>query len=755
MTQAVISHDKAARVQDNANLIWGAAEKMRGKITPADYGKVILPFTVLRRMDCLLEPLAKAIKAEVAKLGKATEEARDKILYRKTRMSFYGTSDYTMEALLADPENIADNLKAYINALSKNMRDVFIEHFGFFNWIDRLDKQNLLYALVKFFADKDLSPKTVSTIEMGYLFENLIRRFNEASNATAGDHYTPREVIRLMTSLLFAKDGGQLSSEASVINILDPACGTGGMLSTANDYLVDQNANLRVNLYGQEVNPESFAICRSDMLITGHSPDNIRLGNTLTEDQFEGETFTYCLSNPPYGVDYSEEYDAVKAEHERGEDGRFEPGIPRKSDGQLLFLLHMISKLPKDRPGRIAVIMNGSPLFNGDAGGGESEIRRYLMERDMVDAIIALPTDLFYNTGIATYIWVVTNRKSAEDQGKVRLINATACSVPMRKSLGSKRKEISDQHIADIVNLYLDNQRDETVQVFKPQAFGYRKITVDRPLRLDVDLTESEPGRFRNTSELDEYFLWMESTYGEDVAKRLKAIKSEVTEHVDETEGLTLLKASESASKAEITAAQKRCKKILKSLLSFEEWKERQALITLIRGFRDQAGQSEWMDYNAFLESLKDYARKNNERLVAGRIKAIRAWVTHTNPKAEKVIDKVLRDAEPNEPYGIYPFNGEVVTFERATDLSDTERVPLGQDTLDYFEEEVLRHVPDAWINPDKRDAQDGEVGIVGYEINFNRYFYQYVPPRPLAVIDAELKAVEAEIAELLAEVAE
>ncbi|MCG7952681.1 MAG: type I restriction-modification system subunit M [Candidatus Thiodiazotropha endolucinida] len=755
MTQAVISQDKAARVQDNANLIWGAAEKMRGKITPADYGKVILPFTVLRRMDCMLEPLAKSIKAEVEKLGKATEEARDKILYRKTRMSFYGTSDYTMESLLADPENIADNLKAYINALSKNMRDVFIEHFGFFNWIDRLDKQNLLYALVKFFADKDLSPKHVSTIEMGYLFENLIRRFNEASNATAGDHYTPREVIRLMTSLLFAKDGDQLSSEASVINILDPACGTGGMLSTANDYLVDQNANLRVNLYGQEVNPESFAICRSDMLITGHSPDNIRLGNTLTEDQFEGETFTYCLSNPPYGVDYSEEYDDVKAEHEQGEDGRFEPGIPRKSDGQLLFLLHMISKLPRDRPGRIAVIMNGSPLFNGDAGGGESEIRRYLMERDMVDAIIALPTDLFYNTGIATYIWVVTNRKAVEDQGKVRLINATACSVPMRKSLGSKRKEISDQHIADIVNLYLDNQRDETVQVFEPQAFGYRKITVDRPLRLDVDLTEGDPGRFRNTSELDEYFLWMESTYGKDAAKRLKALKAEVTEYVEEFEGLTLLKASESASKAEINAAQKRCKKILKSLLSADEWKERHAMIALIRGIREQAGQSDWMDYNAFLDSLKDYAREAGERLVAARIKAIRAWVTQTNPKAEKVIDKVLRDAEPDEHFGIYQHDGELVTYERDTDLGDTERVPLGQDIVDYFEEEVLHHVPDAWINPDKRDAQDGEVGIVGYEINFNRYFYQYVPPRPLAVIDAELKAVEAEISELLAEVAE
>ena len=346
----LVSTDRAARLQDNANLIWGAAERMRGKITPADYGKVILPFTVLRRMDCLLEPHLQTIQVLAASLEQATEEARAQIISRKTGLGFYGLSSFTLSALLADPENVADNLKAYLNGLSGNMRDVFIEHFGFFNWIDRLERQNLLYAMVKFFADKDLHPERVSTVEMGYIFENLIRRFNEASNATAGDHFTPREVIRLMTSLLFAKDGDQLASEASAINILDPACGTGGMLATANDYLMERNANLRVNLFGQEVNPESFAICRSDMLLTGHSPDNIELGNTLNDDQFPVDTFTYCISNPPYGVDYSEEYEDVLAEHEDGEHGRFAPGIPRKSDGQLLFLLHMISKLPKDRP---------------------------------------------------------------------------------------------------------------------------------------------------------------------------------------------------------------------------------------------------------------------------------------------------------------------------------------------------------------------------------------------------------------------
>ena len=581
MPKTVVSQDNAARVNDNANLIWGAAERLRGKIKPADYGKIILPFTVLRRMDCLLEPQLDKIKALASSLASATDEARDKILFSKTGMAFYGTSEYSLGALLADPENIADNLKAYINGLSKNMREVFIEHFDFFNWINRLDKQDLLYAMVKFFADKDLHPEAVSTLEMGYLFENLIRKFNEASNATAGDHFTPREVIRLMTSLLFAKDGEKLAAEASVIDILDPACGTGGMLATANDYLRQSNANLRVNLFGQEINPESFGICRSDMLITGHSPDNIRLGNTLTRDRFPEKTFTYALSNPPYGVDYSEEYDAVKAEHEAGSEGRFAPGIPRKSDGQLLFLLHMLSKLPLDRPGRIAVITNGSPLFNGDAGGGESEIRRHLMEHDLVDAIIALPTDLFYNTGIATYVWIVSNRKAAEDHGRVRLIDAGARWQPMRKSLGSKRRELGDNHIRDIVNLYLGFDSDDTVKVFAPQNFGYRKIYIDRPLRLDVDLTETEPGRFRNSSEHDDDCLWMQAEFGTDVDRRLDDpdLRDAVTAHVEEQSGLALLEIDEAASKADIAKLEKQCAKRLRRLLDKDEWQTRKIAV--------------------------------------------------------------------------------------------------------------------------------------------------------------------------------
>lgn len=744
--KAIVASDKAARVNDNANLIWNAADLMRGKITPADYGKIILPFTVLRRMDCLLEPHIETVKAQAASLKGATDEARDLILFRKTGMSFYGISSFTLSALLSDPENIAANLKAYINGLSKNMRDVFIEHFSLFGWIDRLDRQNILYALVKLFAERDLSPSAITTLEMGYIFENLIRRFNEASNATAGDHFTPREVIRLMTSLLFAKDGEQLAGEASVINILDPACGTGGMLATANDYLLEINNKLRVNLFGQEINPESFGICRSDMLITGHSPDNIRLGNTLVTDKFEEKTFSYCLSNPPYGVDFTQEYDEVAAEHECGENGRFEPGIPRKSDGQLLFLMHMISKLPKDRAGRIAIIMSGSPLFTGDAGGGESEIRRYLMEEDMVDSIIALPNDLFYNTGISTYIWIVTNKKAAEDRGQVRLIDGSAQWTQMRKSLGSKRRELSDSNISDLVNFYLGNDSDDTVKVFAPQDFGYRKVFIDRPLRLDVDLSEAAPGSFRNMSELDNYFLWLNETYGEDCHLRLKALKPEITAHIEEMEGLALLLSTDGAASTDITASRKRCAKLLKPLLDSSAHAQRISLFSLIRTLREK-GQSTWLDYNEFETALRDTAKQSRTKLTAALLKKVRGWIAATNPDAEPVIDKDLTGKSPeNHRFGTFAYKGKVVSFERDSDLADAERVPLGTDIVDYFESEVLPHANDAWINADKRDDRDGQIGIVGYEINFNRYFYVFTPPRPLEDIDAELKEATDEI---------
>ncbi len=399
--------------------------------------------------------------------------------------------------------------------------------------------------------------------------------------------------------------------------------------------------------------------------------------------------------------------------------------------------------------------MNGSPLFNGDAGGGESEIRRFLLEGDRVDAIIALPTELFYNTGIATFIWIVTNRKAAEDRGNVRLIDASRRWAAMRKSLGSKRRELTDADISHIVNLYLGHETDDTVKDFAPADFGFRKIFVERPLRLDVDLAESAPGRFRNTSALDAYFLWMAETFGADCHRRLAAIKAEVTAYVEEEEGLALLLADENAAKAERLAAEKRCRRVLNALLDFDEHVERRTLIKMIRGLREQ-GPTTWMDYNAFVAALTQYAKSQAEKLTAGRLKTIRAWVTATNPEAAPVIDKDVTGKHQADPcVGYFRVGTRVLTFEFDSDLSDTERVPLAQSVRDYFQTEVMPHVEDAWINPDKRDAQDGKIGVVGYEINFNRYFYQYVPPRPLAAIDADLKRVELEIAALLAEVAE
>ena len=749
------------KITDNATLIWAVANTLRNKFKAADYGKVILPMTVLRRLDCIVDPIADKLKEQNDAMPENfTPEMRVKMLNKAANARFHSVSGLTLNRMLADPDNAVDNLKAYINGLSENIRDVFIEHFDFFSIIDRMERAGVLYSVVGHFAGQDLSPQAVSTIEMGYIFENLLRRFNEASNAESGEHFTPREVISLMTSLLFAKDGEVLASEPRVISIHDPACGTGGMLSTAENYLKELNSDLDVQLFGQEVNPESYATCRSDMLITGHDPNNIRFGNTLNDDQFKGEVFSYQISNPPYGVSYDDEYKAVEAEHKRGTSGRFVPGIPRKTDGQLLFLLHMISKMPIQRSGRIAIIMNGSPLFNGDAGSGESEIRRYLMENDMVDAIIALPTSLFYNTGISTYIWIVTNQKSPEDAGKVRLIDATEKWTQMSKSLGDKRREISASDISKIVALYSGIESDETVKVLAPQDFGYRKINVERPLRLDVDLGESEPGRFRNASDIDEYFLWFEKTFGEGGISQLADIQDEIKEYVSEAEGLALLEADEVATDAEKKSARKNVNRILKSLLDGSVHEERKELITLVRSVREKT-QNSWMDYNRFVvELVAEHTKIFGRSMKASRIKAIRAWVAQVNPDAERVIDREVCppdwvEDEQLERYGYFNIDGRTVQFERDGGLSDTERVPLGTDIVEYLEAEVLSHVGDAWINGDKRDPNDGRVGIIGYEINFNRYFYKYITPRPLDVIDQELKSVESEIAILLEEVAQ
>jgi type I restriction enzyme M protein len=472
-----------------SSFIWSVADLLRGDYKQSDYGKVILPFTVLRRLDCVLEPTKAAVLAEKAKREKAGVNP-EPFLLKQTGTSFYNTSELDLKRLMGDQDHIGENLRAYLQGFSAPVRDIF-ERFEFHTQIDKLDKTRLLYQVTEKFASIDLHPDVVTNAEMGLVFEEMIRRFAELSNETAGEHFTPREVIRLMVNLLFIEDDDALSKAGVVRSIYDPTAGTGGMLSIADEHLTAQNPDARLVVYGQELNPESYAICKADMLITGHEISNIVFGNTLSNDGLPGKQFDYMLSNPPFGVEWKKiEKEIRKEAEEQGFNGRFGPGLPRVSDGSLLFLLHLISKMRPVVEGgsRFGIVLNGSPLFTGGAGSGESEIRRYVLENDLLEAIIGLPTDMFYNTGISTYIWIVSNRKLTARRGKVQLIDAGGFWQKMRKNLGNKRKELSPEHIEDITRIFGEFKevtRDGVPisRIFNNEDFGYRTITVERPQR--------------------------------------------------------------------------------------------------------------------------------------------------------------------------------------------------------------------------------------------------------------------------------
>lgn len=475
--------------QNNAYFIWSIADLLRGPYRPHQYGSVVLPFTILRRLDAVLEPTKRAVLDEVKKRGDAASASV--FLAKASGTGFYNTSAFTLQALMGDPAGVKANMVDYIHGFSENVRDIF-ERFEFEKTIEKLDAENLLYLVTQRFAAVDLHPQKITNIEMGLMFEELIRKFAETSNETAGEHFTPREVIKLMVSLLFIADDEALNQKGVVRSIYDPTAGTGGMLSVADEYLLEHNPDARLVMYGQEINGESYAICKADLVIKGQDINHIVHGDTLTDDGLTGESFDYCLSNPPFGVDWNKQKPAVLKEYEQqGFNGRFGPGLPRVSDGSLLFLLHLVKKLrPKVQGGgRAAIVLNGSPLFTGGAGSGESEIRRYLLENDLLEAIVALPTDMFYNTGIATYVWIIDNDKRPERRGTVQLIDGTGFSRKMRKSLGSKRKELGPDDIARIVQLYGDVEQSDVSKTFKNEDFGYRTITVERPLRLNWALT--------------------------------------------------------------------------------------------------------------------------------------------------------------------------------------------------------------------------------------------------------------------------
>lgn len=491
MTNSSSTH---ADFGEHIGFIWSIAELLRGNYKQSEYGKVVLPFTVLRRLDCVLVPTKDAVQAQLENLPENIDETmRETMLNMASGHNFHNTSLFTLERLLDDPDNIAANLNNMINGFSYDARDIFIDRFNLPEQIARLDRDNLLYLIVSRFAQADLHPDRVSNLQMGYIFEELIRRFSEQSNETAGEHFTPREVIRLMVNLLFLEDEAALTQRGIIRKLYDPACGTGGMLSIAEDYLRELNPEARLIVYGQELNDESYATCKSDMMIKGQDAKNIHPGNSFTEDGLPDEQFDYMLSNPPFGVDWKKVASEIKDEaNHLGYRGRFGAGLPRVSDGSLLFVQHMISKFNQnDELSRLAVVLNGSPLFTGSAGSGESEIRRWIIENDYLEAIIALPTDMFYNTGIATYIWIITNQKTPQRKGKVQLINATDFHVAMIQSLGSKRKEISDQQIEEITQLFGDFEdvRDR-VKIFDNVDFGYQRITIERPLKRNFQVCE-------------------------------------------------------------------------------------------------------------------------------------------------------------------------------------------------------------------------------------------------------------------------
>jgi type I restriction enzyme M protein len=490
--------------------IWSVADLLRGDYKQSEYGKVILPFTVLRRLDCVLESTKNTVLAENEAKQQQGINA-DPFLLRKAGQSFYNISPLDMKKLMGDQDHIRENLYAYIQGFSAAVRDIF-ERFEFYAQIDRLGKAGLLYQVSERFAQVDLHPDKVSNSQMGLVFEELIRKFAEISNETAGEHFTPREVIKLMVNLLFIEDDEILAKPGVVRTIYDPTAGTGGMLSVAGEYLEEHNPEARLTMFGQELNPESYAICKADMLIKGQDVANIVFGNTFSDDGHPHKKFDYMLSNPPFGVEWKKVEKEIRKEHEQqGYNGRFGPGLPRVSDGSLLFLLHLISKMrpAADGGSRFGIVLNGSPLFTGGAGSGESEIRRYVLENDLVEAIIGLPTDMFYNTGISTYVWIISNRKPEPRKGKVQLIDASGFWQKMRKSLGSKRKELSDSHIAEITRLFgqfieAKDGNKPIARIFKNSDFGYRTITVERPLRdANGNIVLGEKGKLKGKPQPD------------------------------------------------------------------------------------------------------------------------------------------------------------------------------------------------------------------------------------------------------------
>lgn len=708
----------SANFQQLANFIWSVADLLRPVYRPPQYERVMLPLIVLRRFDAVLAPSKEAVLKRYAEINAKGIQNVDAILNNLAKdeegrsLGFHNHSQLDFQKLKGDPDNVGQHLVTYIKGFSENVQRIF-ERFKFEEEIQTLEESNRLYQVVAQFAEIDLHPRKVDNITMGLVFEDLIRRFNEAANETAGDHFTPREVIQLMVNLLLEPDTSVLTQAGVIVTICDPACGTGGMLAEAQNWIRAHNDQATVKVFGQDYNPRSYAVAASDLLIKGHKDGQVVLGNTLTDDPFPEHRFDYLLANPPFGVDWKAEKKIIdRWPNFRGYSGK----LPRINDGALLFLLYMISKFQdyqpgnRDKPGsRTAIVFNGSPLFTGGAGSGESEIRRWIIERDQLEAIVALPEQMFYNTGIGTFIWVVTNRKAAHRKGKIQLIDARERYTPMKRSLGDKRRYLDQAALDAVTREHGAMENSQTSRIFDNSDFGYRRITVLRPLRLRFQITDDARERFLNTCpELFDALQAVQDTLGSE------------------------------------------------PLLDWNQaWDEVQQVFKALPD-----------DVEGWAKGAKGTAQK----------KIFRDCFTTMDPEAAPVIAKHHK-VEPLDRAALFPGQtlpadiakdelytllglhadgkGKYVEYEPDPALKDAENIPLKEDIVSYVLREVRPYVNDAWIDRETLDEQDGGIGKVGYEINFNRVFFQYQPPRPLHEIDAELAGVEQRILELLREVTE
>lgn len=665
--------------QAKASFIYSIADSvLRGTYKRSEYQNVILPFVVLKRFDSVLAYSKEDVLKEY-------EVYKDKMQNISTillsvavdedgnQLDFYNYSKYDFNTLLQDPDHIEENLNYYLDCFSENVKNIFY-NFSIKQHITKLAENNLLYLLIKKFSETnvDLSPKSTSNHEMGTIFEELIRRFSEASNEEAGEHFTPRDVVKLMTRLMFADE--DLSEKGLIKKVYDPTCGTGGMLTSCKEYITSINEDIDVILYGQEMNPQIYAVCKSDILMKGDMAKYIKgPASTLSDDQLPDEKFDYIIANPPYGVDWEKDKEAVDAEADLGFAGRFGAGTPRKSDGQLLFIQHMLSKMRSMDKSRVAVITNGSPLFTGDAGSGESEIRRWIIENDYLEALIGLPETLFFNTGIKTYIWILTNKKPNERKGKIQLIDATDEYVNMRKNLGNKRYQISDENIENVLNAYMSFEESDNVKIFDNEDFGYTKITVERPKQDNYQVSEER----------------LQNLYSYNKFKNLavSSSKDPVVKEEEEEQGR----------------------------------KEQEKILNALR-------------------TIDDTVYKNRDDFE----KVVKDAVVDLDLKStfiKNIIDKLAEHDDTAEYLTDRKGNKKA-----DSDLRDYEKIPLKKDIDEYFEEEVLKYYPDAWINETSLDK-------IGYEINFTRYFYVYEPPRDLVDIEEDIKEISSEIQELLKEV--